>query len=843
MAFWAVLLYSTVSVVWILASGWVLACYISDPAQIVGLQTLRTMVFLAVSSLFFFFFLRDMFRSYEGEVAERKKLQAEVALHEQRLNAFFTSAPAGLVLLDTELRYVQVNDTVAEVNGLSIQAHIGKTLREILPKLAPVAEPLLRKVLDTGQPVLNVELSGETPAQPGVLRHWMESFFPILGKDGKPDGIGAIFVEITGRKLAEEKSRESETHLRNIIDSMFAFVGLLSLDGVMLEVNRAPLEAAGIHREDVLGKPMTESYWWSYSPKAQERLREALRRAGQGEVVRGDYEIRLAKGNLICIDATFSPLHDAAGRITGVIGSAVDITARKIAEQELLWKTAFLEAQVDSSLDGILVVDSQGRKILQNQRTNDLWHFPPDIAEHSDDNVRVQFVAQQTKDPSAFTSKVAYLYAHPDEISRDEIELVNGTILDRYSSPVRDKAGKHYGRIWTFRDITDQRKLEEQYRQAQKMEAIGQLAGGVAHDFNNILAVIQLQAGLLKDDRSLSPAQLDFATGIEEAAQRAADLTRQLLLFSRKQALQPRNLSLNDVVNDTARMLQRILGEQIQMQLNLSPQPLFIYADAGMIDQILLNLAVNARDAMPGGGQLVIETSSAEFDEAAASHIFQCRPGSYACVTVIDTGKGIPPEVLPRIFDPFFTTKEVGKGTGLGLATVFGIVQQHQGWINVDSKPGSGTTFRIYLPRMAAASIGKSARISLPSIRGGDETILLVEDDVSLRVSVRIALMHLGYRVLEASTGTEALEIWEQHCGEIRLLLTDLVMPGEITGRQLALKLLHDNPRLKIIYSSGYSAELACGDFKLKEGANFLAKPFEAHKLAQTVRTLLDQED
>jgi PAS domain S-box-containing protein len=517
-----------------------------------------------------------------------------------------------------------------------------------------------------------------------------------------------------------------------------------------------------------------------------------------------------------------------------------DITERKRAEEELRWKTAFLEAQVDSALDGILVVDNQGKKILQNQRLNELWKIPPHIAENNGDAAQIQFVTNQTKNPRQFADEVAHLNSHPNEVSRDEVESIDGTALESYSSPVRDKAGKHYGRIWTFRDITERKRLEEQFRQSQKMDAIGQLAGGVAHDFNNILAVIQMQSDLLKAGGSLSPVQLEFAEEIGTATQRAAALTRQLLLFSRKEVLQPRDLDLNQSINNMTKMLWRILGEDIQMQFRFAMQPLFIHADAGMLDQVLMNLAVNSRDAMPKGGRLIIETSTAEFDESVRGQSAHARPGSFVCLSVSDTGCGIPAEKMPRIFEPFFTTKDVGKGTGLGLATVFGIVQQHQGWIHVYSEVGHGTTFRIYLPRLVKMTWQKPEQPALTTLRGGNETILLVEDDAFLRASVRKALSQLGYRVLETINGNEALEVWKQHRHEIHLLLTDLVMPGGMTGKDLAGRLLKENPELKVIYASGYSAEVAGKDFPLEEGVNFLAKPFQARKLAQTIRQNLD---
>jgi CheY-like chemotaxis protein len=372
------------------------------------------------------------------------------------------------------------------------------------------------------------------------------------------------------------------------------------------------------------------------------------------------------------------------------------------------------------------------------------------------------------------------------------------------------------------------------------MEAVGQLASGVAHDFNNILGVIQMQSDLLKSESALSPAQSGYASEIGEAVERAAALTRQLLLFGRKEKMQARELDLNQSINDMTKMLRRTLGGNIELQFKFSMQPLFVNADAGMIDQVLMNLAVNARDAMPKGGKIVIEVSAVIFDESIKDQYVQASPGSFVCLSVSDTGNGIPPEILPKIFEPFFTTKDVGKGTGLGLATVFGIVQQHKGWINVYSEIGQGTTFRIYIPRLARISDQKFVAPLTEPASGGNETILVVEDEPKLRASVINMLSRLGYNVLEASDGANALEVWKQHRDGIHLLLTDLVMPGGINGKELGEQLLKENPKLKVIYASGYSTDVATKDFLLEEGVNFLSKPFQAQKLARIVRERLD---
>jgi two-component system, cell cycle sensor histidine kinase and response regulator CckA len=635
---------------------------------------------------------------------------------------------------------------------------------------------------------------------------------------------------------SEQAIRASELRYRRLFET--AQDGILILDadtGQVVDANPFMKDLLGYSQEEFLGKKL-----WEIGPfKGAGASKIAFAELQHADRIR--YEglpLETKDGRRVEVEFISNAYLVDQKRL--IQCNIRNITERKRAEEELRWKTAFLEAQVDSALDGILVVDNQGKKILQNQRMNELWKIPPPIAEDKDDAAQVQFITSQTKNPQPFADKVAYLYSHPDEVSRDEVELVDGTALERYSSPVRDKAGNHYGRIWTFRDITERKRLEEQFRQSQKMDAIGQLAGGVAHDFNNILGVIQMQSDLLKAGGNLSPAQLDFAGEIGAATQRAAALTRQLLLFSRKEILQPRDLDLNQSISNMTKMLWRILGEDIKMQFKFAMQPLFIHADPGMLDQVLMNLAVNSRDAMPKGGRLVIETSIAEFDESVRGQSAQARPGSFVCLSVSDTGCGIPAENLPRIFEPFFTTKDVGKGTGLGLATVFGIVQQHQGWVHVYSEAGHGTTFRIYLPRLAGMSRQEPEPPTLTSMRGGNETILLVEDDAFLRASMCKALSQLGYRVLEAINGVEALEVWKQHREEIHLLLTDLVMPGGMTGKDLAEQLLREHPKLKVIYVSGYSAEVAGKDFPLEEGVNFLAKPVQAFKLAQTVRQNLD---
>jgi two-component system cell cycle sensor histidine kinase/response regulator CckA len=388
-------------------------------------------------------------------------------------------------------------------------------------------------------------------------------------------------------------------------------------------------------------------------------------------------------------------------------------------------------------------------------------------------------------------------------------------------------------------DISERALLERQLRQAQKMEAIGQLAAGVAHDFNNILTIIQGHAGLMQQKLDAESSQRKSLEQITRAAARAATLIRQLLMFSRKQVMQFRHLDLNENLHNAIKMLERLVGEHVQIDFRpQSPIPA-IHADSSMLEQIAMNLAVNARDAMPNGGRLSITTSLETIHRAPTPMDPERRDGEYLCLTFRDTGMGMDTQVLSRIFEPFFTTKAVGQGTGLGLSTVFGIVRQHQGWLEVESKPNQGTTFRIYFP-VSQQAAEKSELVVDTALRSGRETILVAEDEDTLREMVVQVLKIQGYTVLQAASGRDALEVWERANRPVDLLLTDLVMPGGIMGSELAERLSSQSPRLKVIYTSGYSPGMAGKDASLLEGRNFLPKPYSIGKLAQFVRECLD---
>lgn len=551
------------------------------------------------------------------------------------------------------------------------------------------------------------------------------------------------------------------------------------------------------------------------------------------------YRIQTADGQLRWVWERGYGVFAPDGSLLYLEGFITDITTRVQAEAALRESEARCRRLFENSLVGIYRTTPDGRILLANPTLVKMLRYPS-----------FEALAQVNLEKTGFHPQ------YPRRLFKETIErdgVVRGlesawTCADGTTVYVRESAQAVRGpdgRIAYYEgvveDVTEQRRLEERLHHASKMEAIGRLAGGVAHDFNNILSVVIMQTDLMAMEEGLSNTAKEGLRQIRAAAERAANLTRQMLMFSRRQAMQPRDLDLNDTVTNLTKMLQRIIGEDVHLELRLYPTPLLTRADVGMLDQVLMNLAVNARDAMPMGGRLIIETTAREFTPAEAATLPDVQPGRYVGLRVSDTGCGIPPEILPHIYEPFFTTKEPGKGTGLGLATVFGIVKQHNGCIQITSEPGRGTTFEIYLPALPETAVAETMKVETsPSPRGGTETILLVEDDPAVRVLTRTTLQRHGYRVLEAADGITALELWQTHRDAVALLLTDMVMPGGLNGRELARQLRADRPELKVIFTSGYSPELAEGMFSHQEGEAFLQKPCEATHLLETVRRCLD---
>ncbi len=515
-----------------------------------------------------------------------------------------------------------------------------------------------------------------------------------------------------------------------------------------------------------------------------------------------------------------------------------EINGHKRTEQKLAASEARFRRLIENASDLITVVDEHGIIRFQGPSSERILGFPPEEMMgheafewvHPDDLPKAKEAIRRTVEQPGQPVSIEYRVRHRNGHWR---------VLESIGRNMPDPSGAVFI-IVNSRDVTEQRELQDQLRQAQKMEAIGQLAGGVAHDFNNILTVIMMQVELMAFDDDLSAETKEGLNEVRAAAERAAALTRQMLLFSRRTAMQPSRININETIASLSKMLQRIIGEDIRLELSLNPKPLLAHADPGMLDQVLMNLAVNARDAMLRGGRLTIATSPRVVDDAYAQRHTDATPGRYVVFSVTDTGSGIPADVLPHIFEPFYTTKEPGKGTGLGLATVFGIIKQHRGWVEVHSEPDRGTRFEVILPASAVDAIAESDGGGSAERRGGTETILLVEDDPGVRMLTRVTLERQGYRVLEASSGPEGATLWQMHGHQIALLLTDLVMPGGITGLQLARSLKAERPGLGVIYISGYSAEIAGRELELLANERFLSKPCPSDRLLASVRECLD---
>ena len=648
------------------------------------------------------------------------------------------------------------------------------------------------------------------------------------------------------RKRAEEKLRHSEAEYRSLFENAIMGISQASPDGRLIRVNQAYAWMYGYSSPQEMIAAVDDVAKLYANPDDRAEVMRILAEKGGMEprevpVVRRD-------GSRFVVLVSAREIRDTSGNLVCCQAEHVDVTARRRAEDELRFRNLILSTQNDASIDGILVVDADGKIVSSNRRFAEMCGIPSDVIESKSDERALQSAMEKLENPEEFIGKVKYLYANPDEKSQDEIALEDGRTLERYSAPMVSAEGQYFGRVWYFRDVTprkraeaEREKLEAQLRLAQRLEAIGSLAGGIAHDFNNLLSVILCctdfaMAGVREDDRVR-----EELLQVKKAAERAVALTRQILAFSRKQVLQPVVLNLNQIATGVEKMLHRIIGEDIDYVQALAPDLGLVWADPGQIEQVLMNLVVNARDAMPNGGKLTIETRNVDLDaEYAARHV-AVAPGLYICFAVTDNGCGMDKQTQARIFEPFFTTKEKGKGTGLGLSTVYGIVKQSGGNIWVYSEPGQGTTFKIYLPRDLSASTTLTGS-RLPAIQDrprGTETVLLVEDEEAVRDVAKRILREAGYTVLAAASPDEALLACKTHLGKIHLLLTDVVLP-QMSGKLLADRLAMARPGIKVLYMSGYADDAILHHGTLAPGTHFIGKPFSAADLARKIREVLD---
>lgn len=635
------------------------------------------------------------------------------------------------------------------------------------------------------------------------------------------------------RVHAEEALRESQRRFRDLFENSPDAIFVVDLHGAVLDVNLASSLLHGFTREQLIGKNIVTDL---VPESRRDRARLDFEKMTAGKWTQTESESLSAEGRITPVEVRASRI-EYAGR-PAVLLHVRDITERHEAEAALQSSETLFRSVWQNSVTGLRLVNEEGSIVAVNDAFCHLVGMESQALEGQP--LTVMYAESEDREKILAQHRDAFISRDAARKRECQYLLQNGNSV---TLEIIDSFIQLHGRpllmLSLFRDVTTQRQLEEQLRQSQKMEAIGQLAGGVAHDFNNILTVIQGHAALLTA-ANLGDSAGKSADQIVQAAERAAGLTRQLLTFSRRQLIQPKKLDVNKIVGNMTNMLGRLLGEDVALQLNYCQSAPMVEADAGMLEQVLLNLAVNARDAMPKGGQLALRIALVDVGETYSRDKSEARSGRFVCLSVTDTGTGIAPENLRRIFEPFFTTKEIGKGTGLGLATAYGIIQQHKGWIEVDSQVGKGTTFRIYLP-YAETGLGAPEKPTTQiAVRGGHETILLVEDEMPVCTLVSRVLNKYGYKVLSANDATEAVKVWQSNKSEIALLLTDLVMPNHMNGRELAEKLWAEQPELKVIFTSGYSADIVGKDFKLEPELNFLQKPYHPQMLALTVRRCLD---
>jgi two-component system cell cycle sensor histidine kinase/response regulator CckA len=601
--------------------------------------------------------------------------------------------------------------------------------------------------------------------------------------------------------------------------------------GVVTMWNPAAEKIFGWTEEEAVGRGLP------FVPADKQAEFQALRgRALRGEVfTEPELHRRRADGSPIVVSVSTSPLRRQDGEIYGIMSILMDVTARKANEEA----RARLTMAVEQAGECIVITDTRGAIQYVNPAFERITGYGMMEVLGRNPNV-----LKSGRHDAEFYSELWGTIGRGDVWRGTFVNRrKDGTLYEEEAviSPVRDPSGQVVNYVAVKRDVTDVRKMEEQLRHSQKMEAVGRLAGGVAHDFNNLLTAISGYCDLLLHRLPDYSGLRKDVEEIRKAGDRAAALTRQLLAFSRRQVLQPKVLDLNEVVANLGHMLRRLIGEDIELSLELSPDLGQVKADPGQIEQVIANLAVNARDAMPDGGRITVTTANVDLSPAYAAAHPPVAPGPHVLLSIKDTGHGMDDETQAHLFEPFFTTQEKGKGTGLGLATVYGIVQQSGGHIRVNSAPGSGSVFRIYLPKVGNGALAQpGADRPRPTIASpGTETILLVEDEDVVRLLAQEILRMNGYTVLEARHGREALLMSEAHRGPIHLMLTDVVMP-KMSGRELSERLRPMRPDTRVLFMSGYTDDAIGHHGVLDEGIAFLQKPFTAENLSLKIREVLD---
>ena len=766
------------------------------------------------------------------DITDRKRSEAELQYQHSLLRSQIEASPDGILVDGPGERVLHWNRRFLEIWGVP----------ETLIQPGDVTPVFALALSRTADPAAFSERVKEILARPDLNSHdevlladgrtLDRHSSPVHGASRELLGRVWYFRDITEQKRAENAIRASEERYRLAIRATNDAVWDIDLTTGKIEWNDQYANS--------FGRPLATSKSWQWwidriHPEDRDRTNVGLRAAIDGESDYWSCEYRFLR-----MDGVWAEIHDRAyisrdtsGKAVRVVGSMQDVTDRKRSESELRRTSTLLQAVVNGTTDAIFVKDREGKYLLFNKAGARMVGKAVDDLIGKDDSCWAEpAIARLIRE------RDLKVMASGREETEEESWNIAGTTRTFLTTkvPHRNAQGDIIGVLGISRDITDRKRLEAQFQQAHKMEAVGQLAGGIAHDFNNLLTVINGYSEQLLKDMPRSDVRTADIEAIRDAGKRAAELTAQLLAFSRKTMVVPKVLDLHVLIENLGKMLPRLIGEDILFSTAFKTGPARIRADAGQIEQVFINLAVNARDAMPLGGRLTIETAEVAIGQGEQT-THNVRPGRYHRVRIIDTGCGMTPEVQARIFDPFFTTKAEGEGTGLGLATAFGIVTQAGGSISVASEVGHGSTFTILLPVVVEDSESQP-RLKLQSALQGQETILLVEDEVAVLRIARLVLEKQGYQVIAVTSGREAIKAAESHDGTIDLLLTDVIMPG-MGGRELAETLQVRWRDMKVLYMSGYTSDAIIRYGVESAKCAFLQKPFTPFVLAQTVRDVL----